>query len=63
MYINIGKILRVPILLVGLVIVGFGVYKFVTALNINQQIASTLVALFGVQFTWFLLWVTAGKRG
>lgn len=61
MYINIGKIIKVPVILVGLVIVGFGVYKFITALSINQQIASTLVALFGVQIMWFVLWATGGK--
>lgn len=61
MYINLGKLLRVPAVLIGLVIVGFGVYKFITALNINQQIASTLVAIFGVQIMWFLLWATKRK--
>lgn len=63
MYINLGKIIKLPVLLVGLVIVGFGVYKFITAININQQIASTLVAIFGIQLMWFLLWVTKeGKK-
>lgn len=62
MYINVYKLLRVPVILTGLVIVGFGVYKFITALNINQQIASTLVAIFGIQFMWFLLWATRSKK-
>lgn len=62
MYINLGKIVRIPILLVGLVIVGFGVYKFITAANINQQIASTLVAIFGIQLSWFLIWLTRGEK-
>lgn len=62
MYIDLGKIAKVPILLIGFAIVGIGVYKFITAININQQIASTLVALFGVQLMWFLVWVTKGKK-
>jgi hypothetical protein len=62
MYINIGKIIRIPVILTGLVIIGFGVYKFITAVNINQQIASTLVAIFGVQLMWFVLWFTQGKK-
>ncbi len=62
MYINVGKIIRIPVILTGLVIVGFGVYKFITAVNINQQIASTLVAIFGVQLMWFILWLTQGKK-
>lgn len=62
MYINLGKIIKVPVMLVGLVIVGFGVYKFITAVNINQQIASTLVAIFGIQLMWFLLWATQEKK-
>lgn len=61
MYIDIIKILKVPVVLVGLVIVGFGVYKFITALNINQQTASTLVAMFGLQLMWFMLWVMKKK--
>lgn len=61
MYVDIVKILKVPVVLVGLVIVGFGVYKFITALNINQQIASTLVAMFGLQLMWFMLWVMKKK--
>ncbi len=61
MYIDITKILRAPVVVMGLVIVGFGVYKFITAANINQQIASLLVAIFGIQFMWFFLWVT--KKG
>lgn len=62
MYINIFKILRVPIVLIGFIIMGFGIYKFVVALNINQQIASTLVAMFGIQFMWFFLWLFRGKK-
>lgn len=61
MYINLGKIIKLPVLLIGLVIVGFGVYKFIVAVNINQQIASTLVAIFGVQIMWFLLWLTSKR--
>lgn len=61
MYIDIGKILKLPIILVGLVIVSFGVYKFITALSINQQIASTLVAMFGLQLMWFMLWFMRKK--
>lgn len=61
MYVDIAKILKVPVVLIGLVIVGFGVYKFITALNINQQIASTLVSMFGLQLMWFMLWVMKKK--
>lgn len=61
MYIDIAKIIKVPVILIGLVVVGFGIYKFVTALNINQQIASTLVAIFGLQLTWFMLWMIRRK--
>lgn len=56
MYINVSKILRILSMLSGVVIIGFGVFKFVVAANINQQIASTLVALFGLHLVWFLLW-------
>lgn len=58
MYIDLVKILKVPVVIVGLIIVGFGVFKFITALNINQQIASSLVGIFGIQFMWCFLWVT-----
>lgn len=61
MYVDIAKILKIPVILIGLVIVGFGVYKFITALSINQQIASTLVAIFGLQLMWFMLWIM--KKG
>lgn len=62
MYINVVKIIRVPIILIGFIITGFGVYKFIVALNINQQIASTLVAMFGIEFMWFFLWIFRGKK-
>lgn len=62
MYINIFKILRLPIILIGFITMGFGIYKFIVALNINQQIASTLVAMFGIQFMWFFLWLFRGKK-
>ncbi len=58
MYLNLGVILRVIGATVGLIIVGLGIYKFVVASNINQQIASSLMALFGLQLAWFILWVT-----
>ncbi len=61
MYIDIGKILKLPVIIIGLVIIGFGVYKFITALSINQQIASTLVAMFGLQLMWFMLWFMRKK--
>lgn len=61
MYIDIAKILKIPVIIVGLVIVGFGVYKFITALSINQQMASALVSIFGLQLTWFMLWLMRKK--
>lgn len=48
-------------MVVAAIIIGFGLYKFIVAANINQQIASTLVALFGLHLMWFGLWIT-GKR-
>lgn len=62
MYINLTKIIQIGGLVVSLVAIGFGLYKFIVAANINQQIASTLVATFGLQLMWFVLWITAGRK-
>lgn len=61
MYISIFKIIRLPGIILGILPIGFGVYKFIVAPNINQQIAATLVAIFGLQLVWFILWSTKGK--
>ena len=61
MYINLNKIVGYIGIGVALVIIAFGVYKFIVAININQQIASTLVAIFGLQLGWLTLWVN--QRG
>lgn len=48
MYIGVGA---------ALAITAFGVYKFIVALNINQQIASALVGIFGLQLMSLVLWI------
>lgn len=58
MYINLTAFIKLGGVMAALVICGFGVFKFATAQNINQQIASTLVAMFGLQLGWFLMWVS-----
>lgn len=63
MYINIGKLLRLPVLIISFIVLGFGIFKFFEAGfngTINQQIASTLVSMFGLQLLWFSLWI--GKK-
>lgn len=62
MYLNLTKIIQIGGIVVSLVAIIFGVYKFIVASNINQQIASTLVAMFGLQLMWFVIWVTKGKK-
>lgn len=60
MYINIGKLLRFPLLLIAVIILGFGIYQFFQSGftgTINQQIAATLVSIFGLQLLWFALWL------
>lgn len=42
---------------VALAIIAFGVYKFIVANNINQQIASALVGIFGLQLISLMLWI------
>lgn len=57
MYINLTKLIKYAGIAVPAAIIAFGLYKFATANNINQQIASTLVAMFGLQLGWFVLWL------
>jgi len=57
MYINLTKILSYVGIGVAFVIIAFGVYKFIVAININQQIASSLVAIFGLQLMSLLVWI------
>lgn len=62
MYINLAKMMRIPGIILGIVLIGFGVYGYGWASpTINQQIASALIAIFGLQFMWFVCWIT-GKR-
>lgn len=58
MYINIVKILQIIGLIVGLTILGYGIYSTVMATNAQLQIAAILFAIFGLQLIWFILWIT-----
>lgn len=61
MYLDLTKLIKLGGVAAAFIIVGFGAFKFVTAQNINQQIASALVAIFGLQLAWFVSWLSAKK--
>lgn len=57
MYINLGKILKIASLVAGVIILAFGVIRFIFGTNLQLQSASALVAIFGLQLIWFILWL------
>ena len=57
MYINISKIINVIFIIIGVVILGFGMIRFILSNNLQLQIAASLVAIFGLQFIWFAVWL------
>jgi len=58
MYINLRKVSRIIGFILALLVLVFGVLTFVIAISIQEQIASALVAIFGLHLMWFILWVT-----
>jgi len=61
MYLDIKKFGRVLGRIVSLVALGFGVASFSLSLTVQDQIAGTLVAIFGLQLFWFVTWLSRGK--
>lgn len=61
MYLDIKKYGRVVGRLVAIIILIFGVVSFSLSLTVQDQIAGTLVALFGLQLFWFITWLSRGK--
>lgn len=61
MYINVKKILKTIGLLLSLGILAFGVISYGISLSVQQQIVGVLTAVFGLQLTWLILWVTKEK--
>lgn len=61
MYLDIKKFGRVLGRIVALAALGFGIVSFSLSLTVQDQIAGTLTAIFGLQLFWFVTWLSRGK--
>lgn len=58
MYINFKKIIKILGIIAGFAVLGFGIFSYSVSLSAQQQTVGALTAIFGLQFAWFILWIT-----
>ena len=58
MYINFKKIIKILGLIAAAAVLVFGIFSYGISLSAQQQTVGVLTAIFGLQFVWFILWVT-----
>ena len=57
MYVDLGKLMRVAGFFVAGVIILLGVVVVFASKTADEQSSGTLMALFGLMLTWFIIWL------
>lgn len=62
MYIDIFKLLRVLLYLVGVFGIAIGLFLFVMSNTAQEQSVGIGAAQFGLLFVWFVAWIGRGSK-
>lgn len=57
MYLNVKKIGQALGLVIGCAMVLFGIVSYAVSVTVQVQISSVLVAMFGLQVVWLIIWL------
>lgn len=62
MYIDIFKVLRVFLYLLGTLAIAVGLFLFVLSKTPQEQLVGITTAQFGLLFIWFIAWTGRGAK-
>ena len=62
MYVDIFKIFRVFLYLMGMFFIAVGLFLFALSKVPQEQLVGITAAQFGLLFTWFVAWIGRGSK-